>query len=168
MYPLSDKDLDRLSREAAEQYDVESSASGWEQVEKKLNKVMPEQKERKRRFAWLLLLLVFLAGSGLSGILYFSNRKASGESTNTTNIKQESGTISQKEIASANDQLKAETSTVNWNQKKRIALKTAYLKKQMYLLIPLNRKKTFQHPKTVVRLTEKTIKEIQHQPIHKS
>lgn len=73
MYPLSDKDLDHLSREAAEQYDVESSASGWDQVEKRLNKVMPEQKERRRRFAWLLLLLALSGGAGMSGLLYFGN-----------------------------------------------------------------------------------------------
>ena len=113
MYPLSDKDLDRLSREAAEQYDVESSASGWEQVEKKLNKVMPEQKERKRRFAWLLLLLVFLAGSGLSGILYFSNREASSQSTNISDRQQESGTIAPQGTVSTNDPSKTEQPVIH-------------------------------------------------------
>lgn len=86
MYPLSDKELDRLSREAAEQYDVESSTSGWEQVENKLNKVMPTQKEKdRRRFAWLLFLLFLLAGGGLTAILSTSTKKiaSNGQVENT-------------------------------------------------------------------------------------
>ena len=76
MYPLSDKELDRLSREAAEQFDVESSTSGWEQVENKLNKVMPTQKEKdRRRFAWLFFILFLLAGGGLTAILSTSSKK---------------------------------------------------------------------------------------------
>ncbi|MBO9565274.1 MAG: outer membrane beta-barrel protein [Niastella sp.] len=66
MYPLNDNDLDRLSREAAEQYDVEASTSGWETLENRLNRELPlkEEKER-RRFLFWLFLIVLLAGGGL-------------------------------------------------------------------------------------------------------
>lgn len=66
MYPLNDNDLDRLSREAAEQYDVEPSTSGWETLENRLNKELPlkEEKER-RRFLFWLFFIVLLAGGGL-------------------------------------------------------------------------------------------------------
>lgn len=66
MYPLNDNDLDRLSREAAEQYDVEQSTSGWDALENRLNKELPlrEEKER-RRFLFWLFLIVLLAGGGL-------------------------------------------------------------------------------------------------------
>ena len=66
MYPLSDKDLDRLSRDAAEHYDVEQNTSGWDNLEGRLNKELPVQKEKERkRFLWFLLLLVMITGGGL-------------------------------------------------------------------------------------------------------
>jgi hypothetical protein len=66
MHPLNDNDLDRLSREAAEQYDVDQNTSGWEALEIRLNKELPlkEEKER-RRFLFWLFLGVLLAGGGL-------------------------------------------------------------------------------------------------------
>jgi hypothetical protein len=70
MYPLSDKDLDRLSREAAEQSDVDLRPSGWEQVEQRLNKELPVQKEKdRRRFLWLFFILLVAGGSGLVWML---------------------------------------------------------------------------------------------------
>lgn len=69
MHPLSDKDLDRLSREASEQFDVDQSPSGWEQVEKRLNKELPQEKERKRRFLWIFFLFFLVGGSGLLWLL---------------------------------------------------------------------------------------------------
>jgi hypothetical protein len=66
MYPLNDNDLDRLSREAAEQYDVDQNTSGWEALENRLNKELPlkEEKER-RRFLFWLFFIVLLAGGGV-------------------------------------------------------------------------------------------------------
>lgn len=70
MYHLNDKDLDRLSKEAADQYDMEKDPSGWDKLGQKLDKEMPvkEDKDRKR---WLLflLLLVSLAGGGTAWLL---------------------------------------------------------------------------------------------------
>jgi hypothetical protein len=67
MYPLNDNDLDRLSREAAEQYDVDRnpSTSGWEALEGRLNKELPVDEKRRRRFLFWLFFIVATAGGGL-------------------------------------------------------------------------------------------------------
>lgn len=77
MYPLNDNDLDRLSRDAADQYDVEPSTSGWEALENRLNKELPlkEEKER-RRFLFWLFLFVLLAGAGLLWMMTGKNNPA--------------------------------------------------------------------------------------------
>ena len=84
MYPLSDKDLDRLSREASDQYDVEQNTSGWEKLEHRLNKELPVQKEKERkRFLWLLLLLVMITGGGL--FIMLQQNPETGIATNKSN-----------------------------------------------------------------------------------
>ncbi len=78
MYPLSDKDLDRISREAAEQTDMDQSPSGWEKLEHRLNKELPQEKEKdRRRFLWIFLLLLLLSGSG-SAWFFMAHQKSSG------------------------------------------------------------------------------------------
>ena len=70
MYPLSDKDLDRLSREAAEQYDVEQNTSGWDKVQGKLDTEMPQKgRKERRRFIFFLWFTVALTGGGLFWML---------------------------------------------------------------------------------------------------
>lgn len=70
MHPLSDKDLDRLSREAAEQYDVEQNTSGWDKLEQKLNKHLPEKgKKERRRFLFFIWAFALLSGGGLLWML---------------------------------------------------------------------------------------------------
>jgi hypothetical protein len=63
MYPLNDKDLDRLSRDAAEHYDVESSTSGWERLENRLDKELPVKKDRRRFLFWLFFIVLLTGGS---------------------------------------------------------------------------------------------------------
>jgi hypothetical protein len=65
MYPLNDKDLDRLSRDAAEHYDVESSASGWERLESKLDKELPVKEKDRKRFLFWIFLIALLSGGAL-------------------------------------------------------------------------------------------------------
>ena len=88
MHPLSDKDLDRLSREAAEQYDVEQNTSGWEKLEQGLHKHMPEiGKKERRRFLFFIWLIALLSGGGLLWLLTGNNapdRVASNESSTGT------------------------------------------------------------------------------------
>ena len=67
---LSDKDLDRLSREAAEQYDVEQNTSGWDKLEQKLNKHLPaKDRKERRRFLFFIWIFAFLTGGGLVWML---------------------------------------------------------------------------------------------------
>ena len=69
MHPLSDKDLDRLSREAAEQYDVDQSPSGWEHLEQRLDQELPLKRKRQKTFLMDLLFIPLLSGSGLVWML---------------------------------------------------------------------------------------------------
>lgn len=68
MYPLHDKDLDRLSREAAEQFEVEPGISGWDHLEKRLDQELPQKKDRRRFLFWLFLITITTGGI-LTGIL---------------------------------------------------------------------------------------------------
>jgi hypothetical protein len=70
MYPLDDDNLDRLSREAAEHFEVEAGASGWDHLEKRLNKEMPQEKKRRRFLFWLFLITA-TTGGALTGILKY-------------------------------------------------------------------------------------------------
>src|SRR5688572_3482482 len=71
MYPLHDNDLDRMSREAAEHFEVEPGASGWEHLENRLDKELP-QKKRKRRFLFWLFLITATTGGAITGILKYT------------------------------------------------------------------------------------------------
>jgi hypothetical protein len=68
MQPLHDKDLDRLSREAAEHFEVEQGASGWDDLEKRLDVELP-QKKKKRRFLFWLFFITATTGGALIGIM---------------------------------------------------------------------------------------------------
>lgn len=64
---LNDNDLDRLSREAADQYDVEQGTSGWETLERRLDVELPQDRRRRRLLLWWLLAGVLLLGGALWG-----------------------------------------------------------------------------------------------------
>jgi len=68
MHPLHDKDLDRLSRNAAEHYEMDFGPSGWERLEKRLDQELPQQKKRRRFLFWLLFIVV-TTGGALTGLL---------------------------------------------------------------------------------------------------
>jgi hypothetical protein len=71
MYPLHDDDLDRMSREAAEHFEVEPGASGWTHLENRLDKELP-QKKKRRRFLFWLLFITATTGGALIGILKYT------------------------------------------------------------------------------------------------
>ena len=68
MYPLDDDNLDHLSREAAERFEVEASASGWDHLEQRLDKELPQEKKRRRFLFWLFFITV-TTGGALTAIL---------------------------------------------------------------------------------------------------
>lgn len=95
MHPLSDKDLDRLSREAAEQFDVEQNTSGWDKLEQKLNKQLPQKsREERRRFLFFIWIFALLSGAGLLWML------TSNESSSFITLKEGSSEISPTKPAS--------------------------------------------------------------------
>ncbi len=78
MFPLSDNDMDQFSREAAEQFQPEPTAAGWDALEKSLDKEMPTDQERKRR-RLLWILLPFLLIGSLSGWWYWSATQSNND-----------------------------------------------------------------------------------------
>ena len=91
MYPLDDDNLDHLSREAAEHFEVEAGASGWDHLEQRLNVEMPQEKKR-RRFLFWIFLITLTTGGALTGILTYhpvspiakNHTSAVTHATNTT------------------------------------------------------------------------------------
>ena len=71
MYPLDEKNLDRLSAEAAEHYHAPGNPS-WESVEKVLDIELPQKKEKKRRTLFFFFLL---AGLFISGAAWWHYRQ---------------------------------------------------------------------------------------------
>jgi len=104
MYPLSDKDLDRLSREASDQYDVDQNTSGWDKLEHRLNKELPVQKEKERkRFLWMLLLLVMITGGGL--FIMLQQNPETGIVTNKSNPAEQTASANKDQnTIAANEQ----------------------------------------------------------------
>ncbi len=59
----SDK-FDKKIREAAEHHHPSYNEKAWDNMEKLLDKHLPQKEERKRRFLFILLFLLLLGGSG--------------------------------------------------------------------------------------------------------
>jgi len=70
MYPLHDDNLDRLSRDAAEHFEVEPGASGWDHLEKRLDKELPQQKKRRRFLFWLFFITATTGGAFIAIMKY--------------------------------------------------------------------------------------------------
>lgn len=77
--PADDKELDRMSREAADKYEAPGAAS-WDTLVQELNKVMPAT-EKKRRFFFFWWLVPLLIG----GFLFFQLQTGK-DGTNHTNV----------------------------------------------------------------------------------
>lgn len=105
MYPLNDNDLDRLSREAADQYDVQPRTSGWEALEHRLNKELPlkEDKERRRFLFWLFLIVV-LAGGGVLWTMTGNDRPATIQLTGSNtmpDVQKKTAGVDREPVAAA-------------------------------------------------------------------
>ncbi len=90
MHNLSDQELDRLSKEAAEKYEAAASPVLWDKILQRLDAEMPEKKKDKRRFFWLypfagLVLLTLTVGIS---VMYDQGNK----STEIKHVHQISGT----------------------------------------------------------------------------
>src|SRR5205085_538831 len=87
---VSDNDLDKLSQEAAENFEPGGASPDWGKMELLLNKHLPVNKKPRRRIFFLLFVLLFLVGGGY--VYYnFSSKdestvpeKAEGTTSNST------------------------------------------------------------------------------------
>jgi len=94
MYKPDDKDIDRLSRDAAEHYRAPGEPS-WDTLQQILDKELPREKEKKRRgffFFFFLLLGISVAGAG---VWYGLQINTAGKKTTTT------GNTASKNVAAA-------------------------------------------------------------------
>lgn len=63
MHELSDEELDRLGRDAAEHYPAERGDLSWERMEGLLDRDMPGDRKKRRPFWWFLLAGVAIIGT---------------------------------------------------------------------------------------------------------
>lgn len=70
-----DKNLDSLSRDAAENFQPDASLHSWEQLKPGLDKELPEKKEKKRRIIFFLFLFMLVGGGIVSSVIWFSGNK---------------------------------------------------------------------------------------------
>lgn len=71
----SDNELDKLARDASENYEAPGAAPHWDAMEASLQKHMPVKKDRRIRFFLILCILLFLSGSGLLMIMNTKSNK---------------------------------------------------------------------------------------------
>ena len=89
-----DNELDKLSREAAEDYSMDRSPDSWNKVHLRLEAEMPQ--ERRRRYLLLFLLVLFLG----SGAFWLSRMNTSDEigpemASQSNSLKNEDGSNKQ-------------------------------------------------------------------------
>ncbi len=99
MYKPDDKDIDRLSRHAAEHYRAPGEPS-WDALQQVLDKELPVEKEKKRRgffFFFFLLLGISVAGAG---VWYGLHVNTSGKSTIVAGTPNNEKVTAEQEAAS--------------------------------------------------------------------
>jgi len=85
MSNLSDKDLDRLSREAADSYEPDSGSLSWSKLEQKLSQQMPERPPDGFRFGRINPIIWSTAIILVSGItFYFTKNIIHGKDSTQT------------------------------------------------------------------------------------
>ncbi|MDX2047446.1 MAG: outer membrane beta-barrel protein [Chitinophagaceae bacterium] len=70
MHNLSDNELDRLGRDAAEQYNAPQGSASWDAISRRLDVEMPREKRKRRFFFWIILAAMLLSGGAV--YYYFS------------------------------------------------------------------------------------------------
>jgi hypothetical protein len=103
MSNLSDKDLDRLSREAADSYEPDSSSLSWSKLEQKLTQQMPERPPDGIRFG---RINPFIWGSAVilvSGITFYITKNFTHSKDSTRTIQSVNKAVSADSINKMND-----------------------------------------------------------------
>jgi Outer membrane protein beta-barrel domain len=105
-----DKHLDRLSREAAEQFEPAGDLHSWEKLHPRLEAALPQKKDRRRR-GFFILFLFLLIGGGLTFSAIWMNRNGEDKDNAQLTKKTTQGTQTPKN-SNANSQPQAGSSPV--------------------------------------------------------
>lgn len=117
MYNLGDdKELDRLSREAAGRYTPPGEAN-WQALSEELDRIMPVTEKKKRRFLFWWLLPLLLIGGGAA---YWIGTNHSADEV-VTSADSDSGSISSETIT--------ETKPANSSNKTTVRISKSFRKK---------------------------------------
>lgn len=113
MYNLGDdKELDRLSREAAGKYNPPGQPD-WEAMHRKLDEIMPvEEKKRRIIFFWWLFPLLLLGGGAAYWLIQNSQEPFSLQKAATPNAVSVSPSVAAKDNAATNPAPSAEPTTL--------------------------------------------------------
>jgi hypothetical protein len=79
-----DKNLDRLSRDAAENFQPDASLHSWEQLKTGLDRELPEKKKKKRRIIFFLFLFMLVGGGLVLSMLWPGDSKTPQQAVITT------------------------------------------------------------------------------------
>jgi hypothetical protein len=111
--PGDDKELDRLSREAAGQYTPPGKAN-WQALSEELDRIMPVTEKKKRRFLFWWLLPLLLIGGGAA---YWMGTHPSVDDLTVT-AKSDAGTVSgeEKTTTTQNNPSSSQKTTVEDSQ----------------------------------------------------
>ncbi|HEX3080435.1 MAG TPA: hypothetical protein VHQ04_08235, partial [Puia sp.] len=87
MSNLSDKEIDRLSREAADSYELDDSSLSWSRLEQKLDHTMPERPPDRFRFGRMNPYVWGPAAILLAGASFFAIKNIHYRQHFTPNIQ---------------------------------------------------------------------------------
>lgn len=123
-----DKNIDKLSREAGEQFEADLTLHSWEQLQPVLNKELPLEKEKKRRLIFILFFFLLVGGGIVTSALWMNSQKtaekqavdtalpetASGTAANAQPLKEPQGN---KTTTITNSNLPADKQVIVSNDK---------------------------------------------------
>ncbi len=90
---MLDEEMDHIIRDAAENHYPPYNDKAWEKMEKKLDKHLPQKKDR-RKFIFFLLLFVLLGGATVFTVTQFSGSKTpAGKNVVANNIEENRSTV---------------------------------------------------------------------------
>ncbi|PWT95367.1 MAG: hypothetical protein C5B52_18115 [Bacteroidetes bacterium] len=118
MLEFSDQELDRLAREAAENYDASQSPISWDSIRQELDKSMPAGKSKDRRkFFWLFLFAALFVGGGTYYLWSARGTKLDQNKSLGSNTNSASNSNANQNSSSSTTEDKVSASNSNSEQK---------------------------------------------------
>ena len=111
MFNLSDKEIDRLSREASDSYEPDYSSLSWNRLEQKLDQQMPgrppDPVRRARPGPWFWAPVLFM----ISGISFWMIKNNFYSANSTRNLQTQSAVVSKNKSVAPGDSSAAASSS---------------------------------------------------------